>query len=114
MEDQSKHPLELPPSAHPPTQPKKLNIWFVMAVIFLVLAFALPFNQEPSFFQFIIVVAGFCAIVGVSQVFKFGLNDTPAQLKQLTDFELAQRRLKVRQRKRTLMLVWLLIFAGLI
>ena len=114
MEDPSKHPLESQPNAAIPTQPKKLNIWFVMAIVFLVVAIGLPVSAASGMWQFIIIVAGFCAFVGMTQILKFGANDNPAILMQLTDFELAQRRLKERGRKRTLMLVWLGIFSFLI
>jgi hypothetical protein len=114
MEDQSKHPLESQSNTATPAQPKKLNIWFVMAIVFLVVAVGLPVSAASGMWQFIIIVAGFCAFVGMTQVLKFGANDHPAMLMQLTDFELAQLRLKERGHKRTLMLVWLGIFSFLI
>jgi hypothetical protein len=111
MEDTSKHPLEMGSVSAAPHK-KRLNLWFFVSIIFVILGFQAGQNQEGAWQPFA-VLAAISTIVGIGELSKSMSKVNPVTLKHLSAFELAQLRLKERQRKKVLFIIWIAIFGVL-
>jgi uncharacterized membrane protein len=114
MEDHSQHPLnsEIPFQPHP--NKNRLNFWFFITIFLFAIGFGFANQKSFGGFSLFALLGGvFTAVMTVGHWIR-ALRENLVSRKSLTDFELAQERLKTHQRTRTLALLWFGAFGLLI
>ncbi len=114
MENQSKHPLETSPLVSNTPHKNRFNLWFLVAIVFIVLSLHAGMSQNNGSWQPLALFAVISIVVGMVELITFTPRISAAALKELSAFELAQIRLKKRQRKKVLFIIWIVIFCVLI
>jgi hypothetical protein len=109
MEDQSKHPLEISTSVSNTPHKNRFNLWFLVAIVFIIFSLRAADAWQP-----LALFAAISTVIGIVELITFTPKISAAALKELSAFELAQIRLRQRQRKKVLFIIWIVIFCVLI
>ncbi|MEZ4671663.1 MAG: hypothetical protein R3E39_27480 [Anaerolineae bacterium] len=114
MNDRSKHPLETDtPFPLQPTnwQPR---FWFVAAILLLGIGVLAAGNYQFSGLSTLGITASIVAFAIAAGHFRQSQRQRRVPETTLSEFELAQKRLALRQRHRMFMLLWLGVFGVLV